>query len=300
MNILDGKKVALEIYDEIKHSINLLDATPGLGIILVGDRKDSQSYVNMKKKRCEYVGIKNNDIYLPDTVSEFTIINEIKKLNKDPTIHGILIQLPLPNHINLQNILSNIDPRKDIEGFHPKNMGNLFCNNYKQHLIPCTPKGCIYLLDYYNIELKGKNVVVIGKSNVVGLPLSILLLQREATVSTCHIYTENLKEYTQKADIIFVACGKPNLITKDHVKSDVIIIDIGINHVKDESFEKPYKIVGDVNFEEVKEKAKYITPVPGGVGPMTIAMLIENTYLSFKEINKEKKITGSLHYSNFA
>ena len=299
MNILDGKKVALEIYDEIKHSINLLDATPGLGIILVGDRKDSQSYVNMKKKRCEYVGIKNNDIYLPDTVSEFTIINEIKKLNKDPTIHGILIQLPLPNHINLQNILSNIDPRKDIEGFHPKNMGNLFCNNYKQHLIPCTPKGCIYLLDYYNIELKGKNVVVIGKSNVVGLPLSILLLQREATVSTCHIYTENLKEYTQKADIIFVACGKPNLITKDHVKSDVIIIDIGINHVKDESFEKPYKIVGDVNFEEVKEKAKYITPVPGGVGPMTIAMLIENTYLSFKEINKEQKIIPSLHYSNF-
>lgn len=289
LNILDGKKVATEIYDNLKEEIELNNIIPGLGIILVGERKDSHSYVNMKKKRCNYVGIKNKDIYLPEETSEFTIINEIKKLNNDSSIHGILVQLPLPEHINIQNVLNHIDPQKDIEGFHPQNMGNLFCNNYKEHLIPCTPKGCLNLLDYYNIELKGKNVVVVGKSNVVGLPLSLLLLQREATVSTCHIWTKNLKEYTQNADIILVACGKPNLITKDYVKDGVVVIDIGINHIKDETFNKPFKIVGDVDFESVKEKASYITPVPGGVGPMTIAMLMENTYLSAKYFEENKK-----------
>jgi 5,10-methylene-tetrahydrofolate dehydrogenase/methenyl tetrahydrofolate cyclohydrolase len=282
MRIINGLEASKKIIIALKKEVELMDIKPGLGIILVGNRKDSQTYINMKKRKCNEVEILNHDVFLPENISESELLIELDKLNNNPQIHGILIQLPLPSHINLLTIFKNIKIEKDIEGFHPQNMGNLVLNNYYDYCLPCTPKGCIELLDLYNIELKGKNVVVIGKSNVVGLPLSLLLLNREATVSICHVYTEKLKMYTLLADILIVACGKAHLIDKSHIKEGAIILDIGINHIEDKTSKKGYKIVGDVNFEDVKDKVSMITPVPGGIGPMTIAMLLKNTVMAAK------------------
>ena len=228
----------------------------------------------MKKKACQYVGIESLSVQLPEDISEEELIDEVERLNRDEKIDGILVQLPLPKHINTNRILSLIDPSKDVDGFHPENVGKIVTG--LDGFAPCTPLGIVRLLEKYEIDPKGKNVVVVGASNIVGKPIASLLLNLNATVEVCHIYTKNLKEHTLKADILVVAVGKENLITADMVKDGVIVIDVGINKRDDG------KVVGDVDFENVSKKASYITPVPGGVGPMTIAMLLENTIKSAK------------------
>ena len=303
MKILDGKMVASKIKTNIKIQIEKLDLTPGLGIIIVGDRKDSRTYVNMKKKTCADLGIFVKELCLEENVNERQILAKLDELNNDSKIHGILIQLPLPKHINQATILSNINLEKDVEGFNPINVGLLTQNKLSECCVPCTPLGCIKLLDEYGVDLKGKNVVVVGKSDVVGLPISLLCLHREATVTICHIHTKDLISKTREADVLIVACGKAGLITEKHVKEGVIVIDIGINHVKhntgiSEELSTKYKIVGDVSFDEVSKKASLITPVPGGVGPMTIAMLMNNLFhiAQLKNDELSKKINETIRY----
>ena len=238
-----------------------------------GDNEQSKVYINMKRKRCEKLNIIFRLLNLDRTSSTEMVIENIKKLNNDPLVHGILVQLPIPLSFDKNSILESISPKKDVDGFHYKNFGKLALNLKGDFFIPCTPLGCVKLLDEYNIDVFGKNIVVVGKSNIVGLPLALLLMHREATVTVCHINTKNLESKTREADIIFVGCGVPNLITKDHIKKDAIIVDIGINKIRDGN---KTKIVGDVDYEECSKKASYITPVPGGIGPMTISMLIGN------------------------
>jgi len=274
--ILDGRQLANKIKNQLANKIKLLDRHPGLGIILVGDRPDSKIYIRMKKKACLKVGIKNFDVSLSKDVDKETLIDEIEKMNKNGNIDAILIQLPLPKHLNEREILSKVDIKKDVDGFHCENVGNLTLNNGNFNA-PCTPCGCIKILDHYGIKIQGKNVVVIGRSNIVGLPLSLLFLHRNATVTICHSKTKNLFEHTKKADILIVACGKPQFIKKEHVKKNVVILDIGINKIPFDN-KKGYKLVGDVNYDSVLDKTLAITPVPGGVGPMTIAMLLKKTF----------------------
>jgi methylenetetrahydrofolate dehydrogenase (NADP+) / methenyltetrahydrofolate cyclohydrolase len=290
MILIDGKLVSEKIKDKLSKIIKKENLEPGLGIILVGSRPDSKVYVEMKKKACNKIGIRNIDITLDSNISEEDLIKEIEKMNNNDYIHGILIQLPLPKHINTENVLSKVSIEKDVDGFHSENMGKLALNYNDKYFSPCTPEGCIELLRYYNIKLEGKNIVVIGKSNIVGLPLSLMLMNHDATVTVCHIKTQNLKNHTKNADIVFSACGVPNFITKEFLKKDVIVIDIGINKVPIDDAEnnkKKYKIVGDVNFEDVKDIVSAITPVPGGVGPMTIATLLNHTVISCQNFNSK-------------
>jgi 5,10-methylene-tetrahydrofolate dehydrogenase/methenyl tetrahydrofolate cyclohydrolase len=276
MNIIDGKKVSNLIKDELKLLVDKNNITPGLGIILVGSRPDSKIYVNMKIKACKKIGIKNYDVYLNENVSEEMIIDEVVKMNNNHNIHGILIQLPLPKHINEQKVLSKVSLKKDVDGFHVQNIGNLALKRMNNCYAPCTPTGCIELLKKYNVKISGKHVVILGRSNIVGMPLSLLFLHNDATVTICHSKTNNLKDITNTADILVAACGKPNFITQDYIKNDVVILDIGINKIPYNN-EKGYKIVGDINFNDVIDKVKLITPVPGGIGPMTISMLLKHT-----------------------
>jgi methylenetetrahydrofolate dehydrogenase (NADP+)/methenyltetrahydrofolate cyclohydrolase len=275
MVLLDGKSLASEIKDRLKIEVENYSRKIGLAVVLVGSDQASHLYVSMKKRACEYVGIDSFSHQFSETISEDNLINEIKKLNVDPKVDGILVQLPLPNHINTDKILELVSPEKDVDGFHPYNVGGVLSG--LDTFAPCTPLGMVELLDKYEIPIKGKNVVVVGASNIVGKPIASLLLNRNATVEVCHIYTQNLKEHTLKADILVVAVGKENLITADMVKEGVVVLDVGINKRADG------KIVGDVDFENVSKKASYITPVPGGVGPMTIAMLLQNTVDSAKK-----------------
>ncbi len=279
MVLLDGKSLANEIKDRLKNKVDDLnnrDITVGLAVVLVGEDPASHLYVSMKKRACDYVGIDSYSLQFDENISEDKLIEEIEKLNSDSRIDGILVQLPLPKHINTDKILSLIDPAKDVDGFHPENVGKIVTG--LDGFAPCTPLGMVRLLEKYNLDdLRGKNAVVVGASNIVGKPIAALLLNLNATVDICHIYTDNLKEHTLKADILVVAVGKENLITADMVKDGAVILDVGINKREDG------KIVGDVDFDEVSKKASYITPVPGGVGPMTIAMLLENTVKSAKQ-----------------
>jgi 5,10-methylene-tetrahydrofolate dehydrogenase/methenyl tetrahydrofolate cyclohydrolase len=291
MLLIDGKTVSNKIKLELEEIIKKDNLTPGLGIILIGDREDSKVYVNMKKKACSKIGIRNIDVKLDVDVREDSLIKEVIRMNENDNIHGILIQLPLPKHINTQNVLSKVSIKKDVDGFHSCSMGNLALNTDSKYFAPCTPEGCMELLRRYKINVEGKNVVVIGKSNIVGMPLSLMLMNKDATVTVCHIKTKNLKMHTKNADIIFCACGVPNLINKEYLKQDVVIIDIGINKIpineQHDCKDKKYKIVGDVDFEDVKEIVSAITPVPGGVGPMTIATLLKHTVEACIEANKE-------------
>lgn len=276
MQILDGKALSLKIKEEIKKEVEELKKdgiTPGLAVILVGQDPASQTYVKMKAKACKDVGIYSITHEMPEDISEDEIIDTIKMMNKNPNIDGILVQLPLPKHIDTTKILEIIDPKKDVDGFHPYNFGRL--NQGLDSFVPCTPLGVMELLKEYNIDVKGMDACVVGASNIVGKPMAALLLNSFATVDICHIFTKDLKEHTKRADLLVVGVGKPNLITEDMVKDGAIIIDIGINKVDG-------KIVGDVDFENVSKKASYITPVPGGVGPMTIAMLLKNTIKAAK------------------
>ena len=277
MQILDGKSLALEIQEQIKQEVQMLNQrkiTPGLAVILVGNDPASQSYVNMKAKACSQTGIYSTTHEMPESITQDALLQTILMLNQNPNIDGILVQLPLPKHIDATSVLEAISPKKDVDGFHPFNMGRIFCN--LEGFIPATPMGVITLLKHYQIPIKGKNVVIVGASNIVGKPLGALFLNENATITLCHIYTQNLMEHTKKADILCVGVGKPNLITKDMVKEGAVVVDIGITRLDNG------RIVGDVDYENVAPLCSYITPVPGGVGPMTIASLLQNTIKAAK------------------
>ena len=280
MILIDGKKIAAELREELKQEISELKSkynkVPGLTVILIGEDAPSQIYVRNKEKSANEVGLKSEVIKYPDSVEEKTVLNKIEELNKDETVSGILVQLPLPKHIDKQKVIETILPSKDVDGFHPMNVGNL-SSGYESS-IPCTPLGCYLMIKKIEPNLSGKKAVVVGRSNLNGKPMTQLLLKENCTVTITHSKTKNLKEKCLKADILIAAVGVANLVKKDWVKDGSIIIDVGINKQGD-------KIVGDVSFEEVKDKAKAITPVPGGVGPMTIACLLKNTLECFKKLN---------------
>ncbi|SFV67739.1 Methylenetetrahydrofolate dehydrogenase (NADP+) / Methenyltetrahydrofolate cyclohydrolase [hydrothermal vent metagenome] len=284
MQILDGKALAKKIEDNVVKEVlqlkNEMDVTPGLAVILVGQDPASAAYVNMKKKACDRVGFYSVSHEMPEDISQEAIENTIMMMNKNPNIDGILIQLPLPAHIDTTKILELVDPSKDVDGFHPYNVGRLVTN--LDGFVPCTPLGVMEMLAEYNIDVKGKNCCVVGASNIVGKPMASLLLNADATVEICHIFTDDLKKHTLNADIILVGVGVINLIKEDMIKDGAIIVDIGINRAENG------KLVGDVDFENVSKKCSYITPVPGGVGPMTIAMLMSNT-LKAAKLNAAKK-----------
>lgn len=269
MQLIDGKKISAELREKIKKQIKDHCISVGLAVILVGDDPASKVYVSNKEKACADVGIRSYRYLFDAAVEEKEILDKIRELNSDDSIHGILVQLPLPKHLNERKILNCIDPKKDVDGFSPYQIGKLLLG--EDCLVSCTPQGIIRLLDAYDIDISGKNAVVVGRSNIVGKPVSLLLLQRNATVSICHSKTENLTDYTRKADILVVAIGKERFITEDMVKEGAVVIDVGINRGKDG------KLHGDVDFESVSGKCSYITPVPGGVGPMTITSLLLNT-----------------------
>lgn len=284
---MHGKELSQKIIQDLKDTIptqsELYGLSPGLAIILVGTRSDSEVYVRMKQKRCQAVGIHNIDFRFPETTSEQEILTLIESLNTDANIHGILVQLPLPSHINEETVLKSIDKHKDVDGLHPENIGNLALNRVKNTLVSCTPKGCMELLRRNNIPIAGKHAVIIGRSNIVGLPLSLMLLHAHATTTICHSRTPNLKDIVLQGDIVVAAVGKPLFLTKEYFKKGAVIIDVGINRVPCSTRKSGYKLVGDVDYEGVKDQADYITPVPGGVGPMTIAMLLTNTVQAFHQ-----------------
>lgn len=269
--IIDGKKLSAEIKEEVKKEVEDLKKsgiTPSLATILVGNDPASEIYVNLKHKACEECGINSSIERFSETITEKELLEKIYELNNNKDINGILVQMPLPKHINPARIMNAISPLKDVDGFNPVNSGRIINND--ELLAPCTPKGIIYMLERYNIKIEGSEVVIINHSAVVGKPLALMLLNRNATVTVCHVFTKDLKEHTRKADILISAVGKPGLITNDMVKEKGVVIDVGISRINN-------KVVGDVDFEGVKDKASFITPVPGGVGPMTIAMLLKNT-----------------------
>lgn len=275
--ILSGKNLATKIKENIKNEVVKIvetDRIPCLVTILVGDNPASKVYVANKEKACNEVGIKNITERYPSDITETDLIECIDCFNLDPSVDGILVQLPLPKHINAERIFNVIAPEKDVDGFHPQNVANLWL--HKDCIVPCTPQGVIRLIDSINYDLTGKNVVVIGRSNIVGLPVSKLCLDRNATVTVCHSKTQNLTEITKQADVLIVAIGKPKFVTADMVKENAVVIDVGIN--RDENG----KLCGDVDYQNVTN-ASYITPVPGGVGPMTIACLLENTLRCYRK-----------------
>jgi methylenetetrahydrofolate dehydrogenase (NADP+)/methenyltetrahydrofolate cyclohydrolase len=276
--IIDGKGIALEIRGEIAKEVEQLKQdrgfVPGLGVVLVGDNPASQVYVRMKEKACEQAGIYSEEHRLSAETTQEDLTKLVNELNSNPKIHGILVQLPLPDHLDENAILEAVDPKKDVDGFHPVNVGKLVTN--QADLVACTPLGVIKLLEKIGCEIKGKNAVIVGRSNIVGKPTAMLLMHRHATITVCHSRTQNLPDVVRQADIVIAAIGRAKFIKGDWIKPGAVVIDVGINRQEDK------KLVGDVDFEEAKEVAGWITPVPGGVGPMTIAMLLYNTLLAAK------------------
>lgn len=276
-NIIDGKQISKDIKEELKEEVASLAAQGRkccLAVIQVGNDPASSVYVGNKKKACAYVGIESLAYKLPEETTEEELLTIIDKLNKDANVHGILCQLPLPKHINEDHVIKAISPKKDVDGFHPQNVGALVIG--EKGFVSCTPAGIIQLLKRSNIEMDGKHCVVVGRSNIVGKPMSLLMLRENATVTICHSHTKNLKEICKEADILIVAIGKPQFIDKEYVKDGAVVIDVGIH--RDEN----NKLCGDVKYDEVEPVASYITPVPGGVGPMTIAMLMHNCVEAMK------------------
>jgi methylenetetrahydrofolate dehydrogenase (NADP+)/methenyltetrahydrofolate cyclohydrolase len=285
--IIDGKQVATDMQAELKKEVAELKKegiVPGLGVILVGEDPASQSYVTAKERACAELGIYSDDNRLPANITQKDLIALINRMNADPKINGILIQLPLPKHLNEGEVLLAISPDKDVDGFHPTNIGKMVAG--QPAFLPCTPHGVIKLLQRNGVKIEGAHVVIVGRSNIVGKPIANMLIQKSkggnATVTVCHTKTKDLAGHTRQADIIIAAAGRPNTITADMVKDGVVVIDVGVNRVEDKLSKKGYRLVGDVDFEKVKEKASLITPVPGGVGPMTITMLLYNTVESAK------------------
>ncbi len=278
--IIDGKQIAADTRAEVAERTAKLKEkgiTPCLAVILVGENPASVSYVTGKRKALAECGMEDRSLDLPETTTEAELLNLIAKLNADDSVHGILVQLPLPKHIDEEKVLLAIDPAKDVDGFHPVNVGNMVIG--KKAFLPCTPHGIIVLLQKMGIETSGKHAVVIGRSNIVGKPVSLLLARRDTncTVTMCHTGTKNMAEIVKQADIIVAASGHPNTVTADMVKDGAVVIDVGVNRIPDATKKSGFRLVGDVDFEAIKEKASFITPVPGGVGPMTIAMLMVNT-----------------------
>ena len=278
--IIDGKQVAADIRAEVAQKVLELKKNGKnacLAVILVGENPASVSYVTGKQKALAEVGMQDRSVHLPENTSEEDLLKLIEQLNNDDTVHGILVQLPLPKHINEDKVIMAISPEKDVDGFHPVNVGNMMIG--RPGFLPCTPHGIIVLLQRMGIETSGKHAVVIGRSNIVGKPVSVLLAQKSVncTVTLCHTGTKNLPEITKQADIVVVASGHPHTLTGDMIKQGAVVIDVGVNRIPDSSKKSGYRLVGDCDFDDLKEKASFITPVPGGVGPMTIAMLMVNT-----------------------
>ena len=291
MILLDGKKTSADLKNEIASAVKQLKSqgkkTPHLAAVLVGSDGASMTYVNSKVKACELVGFESTLITLPEETSEEKLLQEIDNLNTNNAIDGFIVQLPLPKHIDEQKVLMAVNPNKDVDGFHPTNVGRMALD--LPSFLPATPFGILELLERYNVETSGKHVVVIGRSHIVGRPMSILMSQKRtagnATVTITHSRTKNLKDFTLQADIIVAALGNPEFLTGDMVKEGVTVIDVGITRVKDATKKRGYRLAGDVHFDSVSPKCSYITPVPGGVGPMTIAMLLKNTLLACEQNN---------------
>jgi methylenetetrahydrofolate dehydrogenase (NADP+) / methenyltetrahydrofolate cyclohydrolase len=280
--IIDGKQVAKDMRAEIKTRIEQLKArgvTPGLGVILVGDNPASRSYVTAKEEACREIGIFSDDNRLPAATSQKELVALINRMNGDPRIHGILVQLPLPKHMNENEALRSVIPEKDVDGFHPVNVGKMVIG--EKCFLPCTPHGVVQLLARSGVKISGSHVVVVGRSNIVGKPVANMLLQKKenanATVTICHTGTKDIGYFTRQADIVIVAAGRPKTVTADMIKEGAVVIDVGVNRIEDKTKKSGFRLVGDVDFDSVKEKASLITPVPGGVGPMTITMLLYNT-----------------------
>jgi methylenetetrahydrofolate dehydrogenase (NADP+)/methenyltetrahydrofolate cyclohydrolase len=285
--IIDGKQIAAGIREELKAEVAKLKEkgiVPGLGVILVGDDPASVSYVTAKERACEEMGIHSDNNRLAADTSQERLVAMVRKMNKDRKIHGILVQLPLPKGLNEAEVLQTIDPDKDVDGFHPMNVGRMVVG--EKAFLPCTPHGVIQLLIRSGVTIEGANVVIVGRSNIVGKPLANMLIQKSAignaTVTVCHTRTRDIANHTRQADIVIVAAGRPNTITADMIKEGAVVIDVGVNRIEDATKKQGFRLVGDVDFEAVKEKASLITPVPGGVGPMTITMLLYNTVESAK------------------
>ncbi|OEF95521.1 bifunctional methylenetetrahydrofolate dehydrogenase/methenyltetrahydrofolate cyclohydrolase [Vulcanibacillus modesticaldus] len=278
--IVSGKEVAKSIKEELKKEIEVLKEkgiVPGLSVILVGNDPASHSYVKGKEKASKEVGIRSEVILKEESITQEELLAEIKRLNEDDNVHGILVQLPLPKHIDENAVINAIDPSKDVDGFHPVTVGKMMIG--EESYLPCTPHGIIELIKRTGTEIRGKHAVVVGRSNIVGKPVAMLLLREDATVTICHSKTKNLQEITKQADILIAAVGRAQMITKEYVASGAVVIDVGVNRLESG------KLVGDCDFEGVSEVAGYITPVPGGVGPMTITMLMKNTVEAAKRIN---------------
>ena len=280
-NIIDGKQIGQEIRDEVKVAVeNRLKKglpAPGLATVLVGENPASQVYVRNKQKACAEVGINSFGYHLPEDATQDDVESLVRELNANPAVNGILVQLPLPRHLDEEKVLSAIDLNKDVDGFHPVNIGRLAQKGREPVFIPCTPAGCMVLLEKAGAQLSGANAVVLGRSNIVGMPVALLLVKANATVTICHSRTRDLPSVVREADVLVAAIGQPEFVKKEWVKPGAIVIDVGINQKEDASAKRGYRLVGDVAFDEVSEVAGAITPVPGGVGPMTIAMLLKNT-----------------------
>lgn len=286
MNIIDGKQISASIKQQLAAEVVALKSkqvSPCLAVILVGSNPASVSYVTGKRKALAELGMADRTIEFPEYVTQLELLQTIDKLNKDPSVHGILVQLPLPLHIQEQKVIDVIAPEKDVDGFTPINVGNMVIG--KDCFLPCTPHGIIQMLKKTGIETSGKRAVVIGRSNIVGRPISILLSRKDVncTVTMCHTGTKNLAEITRQADILVVASGRPNTVTADMIKEGAVVIDVGVNRIPDATKKSGFRLVGDCDFEGMKEKASYITPVPGGVGPMTITMLMWNVVQAAKK-----------------
>eukprot|EP00271_Cylindrocystis_brebissonii_P001104 TRINITY_DN11368_c0_g1_i1.p1 TRINITY_DN11368_c0_g1~~TRINITY_DN11368_c0_g1_i1.p1 ORF type:complete len:456 (-),score=70.44 TRINITY_DN11368_c0_g1_i1:219-1586(-) len=286
-SLIDGKAIADQIRAEIAEEVTKMkaeadDRVPGLAVVLVGARKDSQTYVRMKKKACDEAGIGNFGVDMPEDATEEEVLAVVEGLNADPRVHGILVQLPLPKHMNEEKVLSRVSLKKDVDGFHPLNMGRLAMMGREPLFVPCTPKGCIELLLRSGVDLDGKRVAVLGRSNVVGMPAALLAQRCNATVTVVHSHTADPAAVTREADVVIAAVGRAGLVRGSWLKPGAVVIDVGINPVEDPESKRGYRLVGDVAFEEARHVASAITPVPGGVGPMTIAMLLSNTLLAAK------------------
>lgn len=293
MVLLDGKLLSSQIKEELKAKIDDQKKRgtniPGLVVILVGDNPASEVYVSSKGKACLEIGMRTKTEKRPSSIMEKELLDLIEKYNNDDDYHGILVQLPLPKHIDESKVISSISPKKDVDGFHPENVGNLVIGN--ETFVSCTPAGIFEMLKRYNIDTKGKHVVIVGRSNIVGKPMANIMMQKKdganSIVTICHSAADDISVYTKQADILIAAIGVPNLIKGEMIKDGAAVIDVGINRLEDASSKRGYKIVGDVDFKSASEKASHITPVPGGVGPMTIAMLLQNTYKAFELYGKQ-------------
>lgn len=279
--IIDGKAIAeqvrAEVAEKVEARVQAGKSRPGLATVLVGENPASEVYVRMKQRMCEKVGIQSFGHTLPEDASQEEVENLVAELNANPEVNGILVQLPLPAGLDEERVLNKISINKDVDGFHPVNIGRLAQKGRESLFVPCTPDGVIYLLDHTGVQLEGAEAVVLGRSNIVGMPVALLLVGRNATVTICHSRTKDLPEVTRRADVLVAAVGRPEMVKKDWVKPGAVVIDVGTNRVDDPSVEKGFRLTGDVAFDEVKEVASAISPSPGGVGPMTIAMLLRNT-----------------------